>query len=58
MAATTIDAHILRVDKELGQLHPGMLADIIAVSGDPTHDIKAIRDVRFVMKDGVVYKRP
>jgi imidazolonepropionase-like amidohydrolase len=58
MAATTTDAHILRVDKELGQLHPGMLADIIAVSGDPTHDIKAIRDVRFVMKDGVVYKRP
>jgi imidazolonepropionase-like amidohydrolase len=57
-AATATDAHILRMDKELGQLHPGMLADIIAVAGDPTHDILAIRDVRFVMKDGVIYKRP
>lgn len=57
-AATATDAHILRMDQELGQLRPGMLADIIAVDGDPTHDILAIRDVRFVMKDGVIYKRP
>ncbi|MGI8772951.1 MAG: amidohydrolase family protein [Acidobacteriaceae bacterium] len=57
-AATATDAHILRMDKELGQLQPGMLADIIAVGGDPTHDILAIRDVRLVMKDGVIYKRP
>ncbi len=57
-AATATDAHILRMDSQLGQLQPGMLADIIAVGGDPTHDILAIRDVRFVMKDGVIYKRP
>ena len=57
-AATSTDAKILRQENTLGRLKAGMLADVIAVAGDPTKDIAAIEHVAFVMKDGVVYKRP
>ncbi len=57
-AATATDAKILGMEKQLGQIHPGMLADVIAVEGDPTRDIKAVKNVRLVMKDGVIYKQP
>jgi imidazolonepropionase-like amidohydrolase len=56
-AATAMNAKILRMENELGRIKPGLLADLIAVPGDPTSNIEAVRDVRFVMKDGVVYKR-
>ena len=45
-----------RADDELGRLAPGYLADIIAVPGDPSEDITTTQDVRFVMKDGRIYK--
>ncbi len=57
-AATATDAAVLGHSKDLGGLHPGMLADVIAVAGDPTHEITAVKDVRLVIKDGVVYRRP
>jgi imidazolonepropionase-like amidohydrolase len=57
-AATATDARILRQDADLGRVRAGMLADLIAVSGDPTRDIAAVEQVVFVMKDGVVYRRP
>jgi imidazolonepropionase-like amidohydrolase len=57
-AATATDARILRREKELGSVRAGMLADLIAVTGDPTRDIDAVAHVVFVMKDGVVYRRP
>jgi imidazolonepropionase-like amidohydrolase len=57
-AATATDAAVLRMSKELGGLHPGMLADVIAVAGDPTQKIEAVKDVHLVIKDGVVYRRP
>jgi imidazolonepropionase-like amidohydrolase len=41
----------------LGSLKPGMLADIIAVKGDPLTDVEVLRAVHFVMKEGVVYRR-
>lgn len=58
LAATAVDARILRQQDRYGQLRPGLDADIIAVRGDPTRDITAIERVTFVMKGGVVYKRP
>jgi len=57
-AATATDAHILRRDGDLGRVRAGMLADLVAVSGDPTQNIDAVRQVVLVMKNGVLYKRP
>jgi imidazolonepropionase-like amidohydrolase len=57
-AATQTDAGVIGMSKQLGGLHPGMLADVIAVAGDPTQKIEAVKDVRLVIKDGVVYRRP
>ena len=57
-AATATDAAVIGMSKELGGLHPGMLADVIAVAGDPTQKIEAVKDVRLVVKNGVVYRRP
>jgi imidazolonepropionase-like amidohydrolase len=55
-AATLTSAELIDADDELGRLAPGYLADIIAVSGDPSHDIAAALDVRFVMKNGRIHK--
>ena len=57
-AATATDARILRHESDLGSVRTGMLADLVAVTGDPTRDIDALARVVFVMKDGVVYRRP
>jgi imidazolonepropionase-like amidohydrolase len=58
LAATATNARIIRMDDKLGAIRAGMLADLIAVAGNPTTNIQALRDVRFVMKDGVIYKGP
>jgi imidazolonepropionase-like amidohydrolase len=54
-AATITAADVIGVD-DRGRLEPGLLADVIAVPGDPSEDISAVQDVRFVMKDGRIYK--
>lgn len=58
LAATAVNARILRMEDRIGTLRPGLLADIIAVEGDPTAKIEAARNVRLVMKGGVIYRRP
>ncbi len=55
-AATSVNAKILRKEDELGAIRPNLFADLIAVEGDPTKDIHAAQNVRFVMKGGVVHK--
>jgi imidazolonepropionase-like amidohydrolase len=56
VSATSLAAEALRLDKEIGSIAPGMEADLIAVDGDPSVDITALRRVVFVMKGGVVYR--
>lgn len=56
-SATIEAAKLGEVDKDLGSIEPGKLADIIAVDANPLEDIKTLQQVRFVMKDGVVVKR-
>jgi imidazolonepropionase-like amidohydrolase len=57
-AATLHGATVMGMEKQLGTIEAGKLADIVAVPGDPAQDITAMMRMAFVMKDGVVYRRP
>jgi len=57
-SATVNAAILLDQPKRLGAIEPGFAADIVAVEGDPLKDVKVLEQVKFVMKDGVVYKKP
>jgi imidazolonepropionase-like amidohydrolase len=55
-SATINAADLLGLDKEVGSVETGYSADIIAVSGDPLTDIRTMGKVRFVMKQGTIYR--
>jgi imidazolonepropionase-like amidohydrolase len=55
-AATVVSADLIEAP-DLGRIAPEMLADIVGVPGDPLDDISVTKQVRFVMKDGQIYKR-
>jgi imidazolonepropionase-like amidohydrolase len=56
VSATSLAARSMRLEKTVGTLAPGYEADIIALEGDPTSDINAVKRVAFVMRAGRVYK--
>lgn len=58
VSATSLSASALGLGDSLGVVAEGMKADLVAVEGDPTTDIRSVRRVRLVMKDGVVYRGP
>lgn len=53
-SATAVNAEVFEL-KDLGNIKPNYLADIVAVNGDPSVDIQAVKHVTLVMKDGIVY---
>lgn len=58
VAGTSSNAKLLGWEKNVGSLTPGKWADVVAVAGDPLREIENMQKVVFVMKNGVVYRRP
>lgn len=56
LAATKVNAAMMKWDSKVGSIEPGKLADLVAFDSSPLDDIKVMTNATFVMKDGVVYK--
>jgi len=56
-SATSTAARVLHMANQIGQVKPGLFADLVAFEGDPAQDASALRRVKFVMKNGTIYKR-
>jgi imidazolonepropionase-like amidohydrolase len=57
LAASSGNARIFHIDDKVGSVKPGLMADLVAVDGDPTRDVAAMRSIRFVMKGGTVIQK-
>ena len=57
-AATVVNARALGLEGSVGEIWQGAFADLVAVQGDPTNGVEAVREVVFVMKNGVIYDSP
>ncbi|HEX5869604.1 MAG TPA: amidohydrolase family protein [Longimicrobium sp.] len=58
VAGTSNAARLMGWENRIGSLRPGLFADVVAVPGDPTRDIRALERPLFVMKNGVIYTQP
>jgi imidazolonepropionase-like amidohydrolase len=56
-SATIEGAKLLRIERSLGSIETGKLADLVAIPGDPLADISLMKRISFVMKDGIIYKQ-
>lgn len=56
-SATSVNAQAFKIDHEVGRIQPGLFADIIAVAGQPEQNITTLRQIKLVMKGGVIYKQ-
>ena len=56
LSATKVASKLLRLNDKIGSIEPGKFADIIAVNHNPLENIRVLKDVSFVMKDGEVFK--
>lgn len=54
-SAISVNTAVFRLN-DLGNIKPGYLADLVAVKGNPAEDIKAVKQARLVMKNGIIYK--
>ena len=57
-SATSVNADVFGYEDKIGRIKKGLLADMIAVKGNPLENISNIRNVTFVMKDGIIYRGP
>jgi imidazolonepropionase-like amidohydrolase len=55
-AGTSVDAELLGLQKRIGTLEPGKLADVVVIPGDPIQNIRQVEKITFVMKEGVIYR--